>query len=153
MVHPRCTLLWGTGFLPARRGGERPGLREHEMLVAAGTEPGALHPSCSGLLLRTPAQDSPCLLPSARAMKYVSRTERRQIVLYLETWLNNNEPRWKVPAMAFLVEVSPMASGAGLSCLSPLHPLVATAVGRGRPVELGQGFIPWGSSPWHTLPE
>nr|XP_038037879.1 maestro heat-like repeat family member 5 [Anas platyrhynchos] len=105
MVHPRCTLLWGTGFLPARRGGERPGLREHEMLVAAGTEPGALHPSCSGLLLRTPAQDSPCLLPSARAMKYVSRTERRRIVLYLETWLNNNEPRWKVPAMAFLVEM------------------------------------------------
>ncbi|XP_071898057.1 maestro heat-like repeat-containing protein family member 6 [Anas platyrhynchos] len=41
----------------------------------------------------------------ARAMKHVSRTERRQIVLYLETWLINNEPRWKVPAMAFLVEM------------------------------------------------
>uniref|UniRef100_A0A8C3B6V9 Uncharacterized protein n=1 Tax=Cairina moschata TaxID=8855 RepID=A0A8C3B6V9_CAIMO len=41
----------------------------------------------------------------ARAMKSISRRERRRIVLYLEAWLSNNEPRWNVPAMAFLFEM------------------------------------------------
>lgn len=75
-------------------------------------------------------------------MRRIARKERQRIVLRLEKWLSRNEPCWEVPAMAFLVEVSLMASGACLSCLSPRHPLVATAVGRGQPVELGRGWAP-----------
>lgn len=149
----------GAGSPLCTRGARCCGVLAFSLQGEVGKDQASVSMKCWWLLeqsqehLTHPAQDSPCLLPSARAMKSISRRERRRIVLYLEAWLSNNEPRWNVPAMAFLFEVSPMASGAGLSCLSPLHPLVATAVGRGRPVELGQGFIPWGSSPWHTLPE
>lgn len=75
-------------------------------------------------------------------MTCITRKERQRIVLHLEKWLSRNKPRWEVPAMAFLVEVSLMASGACLSCLSPRHPLVAAAVGRAQPVELGRGWAP-----------
>lgn len=49
--------------------------------------------------------------------------------------------------MAFLVEVSVMASAASLSCLPPLCPLVAAAAGGAQSVELGQrvgsAACPW----------
>ena len=94
-----------------------------------------------------PAQGQRCLLPPAREMFGVSRSLCYWIARYLVKLLSRKEPRWEVPAMAFLVEVSLMASAASLSCLPPLCPLVATAARGAQSVELGQRV---GSSacPW-----
>lgn len=53
-------------------------------------------------------------------MHHVSRSFRERIACYLLTLLSREESRWRVPAMAFLVEVILMASSASLSCLLTL---------------------------------
>ena len=49
--------------------------------------------------------------------------------------------------MAFLVEVSLMASAASLSCLQPLCPLVGAAAEGAQSVVLGQGVV-CAACPW-----
>ncbi|XP_068035158.1 maestro heat-like repeat-containing protein family member 7 [Anomalospiza imberbis] len=50
-----------------------------------------------------------------------------RIALHLLRHLSREEPYWDLPFLAFLVEVSLLASAASLSCLPALCPLVATA--------------------------
>ncbi|XP_053837972.1 uncharacterized protein LOC128809745 [Vidua macroura] len=49
------------------------------------------------------------------------------ITLHLLRQLSREEPCWDLPFLAFLVEVSLLASAASLSCLPALCPLIATA--------------------------
>ncbi|XP_068033962.1 maestro heat-like repeat-containing protein family member 7 [Anomalospiza imberbis] len=49
------------------------------------------------------------------------------ITIHLLRHLSREEPYWDLPFLAFLVEVSLLASAASLSCLPALCPLVATA--------------------------
>ncbi|XP_039576285.1 uncharacterized protein LOC120507544 [Passer montanus] len=69
---------------------------------------------------------------------------------HLLSLLIGKQPRWDLPALAFLVEVSLMASAAWLSCLPALWPLVAAAAwdaARARccclgPALCGSGLLP-----------
>ncbi|XP_068052873.1 uncharacterized protein [Anomalospiza imberbis] len=63
----------------------------------------------------------------AREMSCISIRSCSRIFRYLLQLLSTQEPRWDLPALAFLVEVSLLASAASLSCLPALCPLVATA--------------------------
>lgn len=54
-------------------------------------------------------------------MHHVSRSFREMITRYLVMLLSREESCWRVPAMAFLVEVILMASSASLSCLLTLY--------------------------------
>ncbi|KAK2532021.1 hypothetical protein Q9966_008295 [Columba livia] len=63
----------------------------------------------------------------ARETHGVSRHFNASVASYLVELLSKKEPRCELPAMAFLVEVSLMASAASLSCFPPLCPLVAAA--------------------------
>ncbi|XP_023773449.1 maestro heat-like repeat-containing protein family member 9, partial [Cyanistes caeruleus] len=64
----------------------------------------------------------------AREISCVSRRLCSRIARYLLRVLSTQEARWDLPALAFLVEVSPMARTASLqSCLPPLCPLIAAA--------------------------
>ncbi|KAK2532022.1 hypothetical protein Q9966_008296, partial [Columba livia] len=63
----------------------------------------------------------------ARETHGVSRHFSASVASYLVELLSKKEPRCELPAMAFLVEVSLMASAASLSCFPPLCPLVAAA--------------------------
>ena len=62
-----------------------------------------------------------------REMRRVSTRLCATIALHLLQVLSTRELCWDLPAMAFLVEVSRVASAASLRCLPALCPLVATA--------------------------
>ncbi|KAL9820651.1 maestro heat-like repeat-containing protein family member 7 [Geothlypis trichas] len=89
----------------------------------------------------------------AREMCCVSMPLCSRIARYLLRLLSTQEPRWQLPALAFLVEVSLMASAAWLSCLPALCPPVAAAAWDGAralccclgPALCGSGLLPAGS--------
>lgn len=70
-----------------------------------------------------PAQSPQCLFSPARAMFRISQSLCYRIARYLFRLLRREKARWEISAMAFLVEVSPMASTALPSCVPPLCPL------------------------------
>lgn len=96
-----------------------------------------------------------CLFPLAREIRVVSRHLNASVVSYLVELLSRNEPRCELPAMAFLVEVSLMASAASLSCFPPLCPLVAAAAWGAQSVGVGQrvgsSVCPWPPAAGGTL--
>ena len=94
-----------------------------------------------------PAQGQRCLLPPAREMRHMSRNVCNEITQYFLELLSGKETCWELPAMAFLVEVSLMASTASLSCLQPLCPLVGAAAGGAQCVVLRQGVV-CAACPW-----
>ena len=69
-----------------------------------------------------------------REMSCVSLPLSSWIFRYLLRILSTQEQRWDLPALAFLLEVSLMASSASLCCLPALCPLVATAAWDGARV-------------------
>nr|XP_041569393.1 uncharacterized protein LOC115492478 isoform X3 [Taeniopygia guttata] len=65
----------------------------------------------------------------AREMSCVSIPLCSRIARYLLRLLSTQEPRWELPSLAFLVELSLKASAASLSCLPALCPLLAAVPG------------------------
>lgn len=122
--------------VPLQGGGERPDLCES--VLAEVCPPGSR--SCF-------------LSPPAREMSRASKLVRFRIVCHLFRLLSGEEPRRDLPALAFLVEVSPMASAASRSCLPALCPLVAAAARDGAralccclgPALHARGLVPAGS--------
>lgn len=94
--------------------------------------------SQSGERCAQPARGQRCLFPPARQLHGISRSLCYWIAGHLVKLLRRKKQLWEVPAMAFLVEVSLVASAASLTRLSPLCPLIATAAGGAQSVELGQ---------------
>ena len=74
-----------------------------------------------------PAQEQRFLFLLPREMCQVSRVWCCSITECLLELLSQGMADWELPAMALLVEVSPMGSAAPLSCLPPLCPLTAAA--------------------------
>ncbi|XP_023803441.1 uncharacterized protein LOC111944982 [Cyanistes caeruleus] len=62
-----------------------------------------------------------------REMRHASLGLYSRTALHFLWLLSTQEPRWDLPALAFLVEVSLMASTTSLSCLPALCPLIAPA--------------------------
>ncbi|XP_053838364.1 uncharacterized protein LOC128809958 [Vidua macroura] len=89
----------------------------------------------------------------AREMRHASLELCSSIALHLLWLLSTQKPRWDLPALAFLVEVSLLASAASLSCLPALCPLVAAAAWDGAhalccclgPALCASGLLPAGS--------
>nr|XP_041573429.1 maestro heat-like repeat-containing protein family member 7 [Taeniopygia guttata] len=86
----------------------------------------------------------------AREMRRTSNPLCSCIALRLLGLLSSQKPRWDLPALAFIVEVSLWASTACLSFLPALCPLVATAAIHAPccclgPALCGSGLLPAGS--------
>lgn len=83
-----------------------------------------------------------CFLRPAREMSHSGRGYT--IASYMVMQFRDERKCWEAPAMAFVIEVSWMASAASLSCLPlPYPPTVAAAVKWGdQPEELGQRVAP-----------
>lgn len=100
-----------------------------------------------------PGSRSCFLSPPAREMSRSSKLMPFRIVCHLFRLLSGEEPCQDLPALAFFVEVSPMASAASLSCLPALCPLVAAAARDGAralccclgPALHACGLVPAGS--------